>query len=176
MSCDQGSVEAERHEIGEQGGGRQVEGVELLRVERPLHLGRLAQHGLRPVELLPGAARQGRQQRDRGVGSRGDLRQELGRADLTRGDGHIAAELGLPRQVRARVLVDDRPGLPGTLRLCSSNGHVAGIEEDAERGILAFRYWQLHRDRQAELRLYGSWRQSVGVGCVRGGAGCRSCR
>lgn len=96
---------------------------------------------------------------------------ELGSVDLEHGDGTITAVVGAARNVHAHVFVDERPQLPGTLNLCSPDGHVTDIREDAERGLVTCRYWPLHADQRAELRLYGSWRQSMGVAVLPPGNG-----
>lgn len=97
--------------------------------------------------------------------------QEFGRADLTRGDGRVTAQLGVARAVRARVLVDGHPGLPGMLQLCSPNGHVDDVVEDPAAGTLTCSYRPHRADAPAELRLYGSWRQSIGVAVLPEGTG-----
>ena len=73
---DHRAVEAERHQVLQMAGDRQVKDVQLLRVDGPLQLLGVAEDRVRAVQLVPEPAFQRRQGGDGDPGRRRDLRQE----------------------------------------------------------------------------------------------------
>ena len=79
--------------------------------------------------------------------------REIGTADLTRGDATLAVVLGPPRRVHANVWIDGRRGLPGRMSLRCLEGHITGIEEDVENGVLAFDVWTMTPGERLQLSI-----------------------
>ena len=86
---------------------------------------------------------------------------DLGKIDLSPGDGTLTLRIGPPRRVRAQVFVDDVPGLPGSLLVRADMARVGDLAEDPLRGVIEFDVWQREPGKACQLLCNGTVDQTL---------------
>ena len=94
---------------------------------------------------------------------------ELGQADLRLADGKLAIHMDAPRKVLARVVVNNRRGLPGNLKLRATDGWIEQMHEDVDNGILEFDLWLTDPNKPTRLFLEGMPGMSGGRATIEPG-------
>jgi RNA polymerase sigma-70 factor, ECF subfamily len=96
--------------------------------------------------------------------------KELGEIDLRLGDGKLRATLAQPRKVRAKVYINNRPGLPGNLLVYGLEARVEQVEEDVDKGVLTFDLRLADPDQPEQLFLRGLPGLTMGQALVAPGS------